>query len=103
MSVTLIISCHGRGTPWTWATTESWRIRHAMVTKGSMLPAEEHLGRWVERNCASSPLIAEACDRAGMVHDLSASQQIAAWAYEQAAASGGALWRGAGCPRYDNG
>jgi hypothetical protein len=61
--------------------------------KGSMLAAEEHLGRWVERNRAYAPLIAEACDRAGMVHDLPASLQIASWAYEQAAAAGGALWR----------
>src|SRR5437660_1027249 len=56
--------------------------------KGSMLAAEEHLGRWVERNRAHALVIAEACCRAGMVHDLPASQQIAAWAYQQAAATG---------------
>ena len=56
--------------------------------KGSMLAAEEHLGRWAERNRAYAPVIAAACDRTGMVHDLSTSVQIAVWAYEQAAAAG---------------
>lgn len=64
--------------------------------KGSMLAAEDHLGRWVQRNRAYAQVIAAACDRAGMVHDLSASHQIAAWAYEQAAAAGGVLWRARG-------
>ena len=56
--------------------------------KGSMLAAEEHLSRWVERNRVYAPVIAEACDRVGMVRDLPAPLQIAAWAYEQAAAAG---------------
>jgi hypothetical protein len=58
-----------------------------------MLAAEEHLSRWVERNRVYAPVIAGARDRAGMVHNRPASRQIAAWAYEQAAVAGGALWR----------
>jgi hypothetical protein len=33
-----------------------------------MLAGEEHLGRWVERNREYALVIAEACDRAGMLH-----------------------------------
>jgi hypothetical protein len=61
-----------------------------------MLAAEEHLGRWAERNRAFGPVIASACDRVHMMHDLVASVQIAAWAYEQAGAAGGMLWRARG-------
>jgi hypothetical protein len=42
-----------------------------------MLAAEEHLGRWVDRNRAYAPVIAAACGRTGMVHDIRASKQIA--------------------------
>jgi hypothetical protein len=51
-----------------------------------MLAAEEHLGGWAARNSSFGPAIGEACDLALMMHDLGASAQIAAWAYEQAAA-----------------
>ena len=61
-----------------------------------MLAAEEHLGRWAERNRAFGPVIADACDRVRMMHDLGASVQIAAWAFEQTVASGGVLWRARG-------
>ncbi len=64
--------------------------------KGSMLAAEEHLERWAERNRKFGTMIGEACDRARMVHDLEASVQIAAWAYEQAEAVGGVFWRAKG-------
>jgi hypothetical protein len=53
-----------------------------------MLAAEEHLGRLAERNRAFGPMIADACDRVRMMHDLRASVQIAA--------SGGMLWRARG-------
>ena len=43
-----------------------------------MLAAEEHLSRWVERNRAYAPVIAERAIRAGIVHNLPASLQIAA-------------------------
>jgi hypothetical protein len=68
--------------------------------KGSMLAAEEPLGRWAERNRTFGPVIAEACDHVRMVHDLGASVQIARWAYEQVVAAGGVLWlaRGALVP-----
>jgi hypothetical protein len=70
-------------------------IAHAACNgaKGSMLAAVEHLGRWAERNRISGPVIEAACDCAGMMHNRQASAQIAAWAYEQEAAAGGALWR----------
>jgi hypothetical protein len=43
-----------------------------------MLAAEEQFARRVEPNRTYAPVIAEACDRAGMVHDLPASLPIAA-------------------------
>lgn len=64
--------------------------------KGAILAAEEHLGRWAERNRDLAAALEEACDRVRMTHDLNASRQVAAWAYEQAAASGGLLWRSRG-------
>jgi hypothetical protein len=68
--------------------------------KGSMLAAEEHLGRWTERNRTFGLMIGKACDDARIMHDLGASLQIASWAYEQTAAAGGVLWlsRGAIVP-----
>jgi hypothetical protein len=60
--------------------------------KGSMLAAEEHLGRWVDRNRTMGTEIENACDTAGMTHDYDASMQIATWAYEQEATAGGVVW-----------
>lgn len=62
------------------------------LAKGSMLAAEEHLDRWTQRNLSVGSEIAETCGRTGMMHDLPTSLRIAAWAYEQTAASGGLLW-----------
>ena len=98
---TFIISCHGRGTQWTWATTSSWRIRHAMVPKGSMLPAEEHPGCWVERNCAYSPLIAEACERPAP-HDLRYRSRLRPGRTSRLSLGGSIVARGR-VPRSDNG
>jgi 5-methylcytosine-specific restriction endonuclease McrA len=62
------------------------------LAKGSRLAAEEHLARWARRNVSFGADIAAACDEVGMMHDLVASVRIAAWAYEQTAASNGLLW-----------
>jgi hypothetical protein len=69
-------------------------VAHASCNgaKGSMLAAEEHLGRWAERNRTFGSVIGESCDSVRMMHDLRASLQITAWAYEQAATAGGKLW-----------
>jgi hypothetical protein len=60
--------------------------------KGALLAAEPHLARWAERNRDAGLALGEACDGARMLHNLEASEQIAFWAYEQAAAVGGRLW-----------
>ena len=62
------------------------------AAKGSMLAAEEHLGHWAQRNLSFGAVIAEACDRKGIMHDRPASVRIAAWAYEQTETTGGLLW-----------
>jgi 5-methylcytosine-specific restriction endonuclease McrA len=62
-------------------------------SKGALLAAEDHLGRWFERNRSFGAQVSEACNRVKMTHDLNASQQITVWAYEQVAAAGGKLWQ----------
>jgi hypothetical protein len=62
-------------------------------SKGALLAAEDHLGRWFERNRSFGAQVSEACNRVKMTHDLNASLQITVWAYEQVAAAGGKLWQ----------
>ena len=57
-----------------------------------MLAAEEHLASWAERNVRYGGQISEACGRTGIAADLSASIQIARWAYTQAFETRAQTW-----------
>lgn len=58
--------------------------------KCDRLPAFDHLARWTQRN-ADGTLAAE-LDRAGLPHDRTATERVAAWAYGGAERSNTQLW-----------
>jgi 5-methylcytosine-specific restriction endonuclease McrA len=60
--------------------------------KGSMLAAEDHLVRWIERNRTHSAVIQSRCAAANVGADANAAIQIARWAYGQAFAAGSMTW-----------
>ena len=62
------------------------------MPKGSMLPAEDHLARWVERTRSHSAVIQNRCATANISADANAAIQIARWAYGQALAVGSMTW-----------
>jgi len=62
------------------------------LQKGNKLAASEHLCRWVERNRAQRAFLAEEFDRRKIVHNLEASEKVAAWSYSQAAGAGALAW-----------
>jgi 5-methylcytosine-specific restriction endonuclease McrA len=62
--------------------------------KGDRLAAEEHLGRWSERNAAHADVLGERFLEAGVPADLAASTSVARWAYEEVERIGGTVWVG---------
>lgn len=61
--------------------------------KADRLAALEHLERWCERNDQHGGELATAFQEKYIFHDLRASQQITAWAYQQAQVSGSLMWK----------
>jgi hypothetical protein len=61
--------------------------------KKDLLPCEEHLESWCERNAAHGSELASRFDEKGLLHDLGASLHVTRWAYAQAEASGAQVWR----------
>ena len=60
--------------------------------KSDMLAAEDHLKRWTERNVGRGDELASAFDERKVLYDLSATHQIARWAYGQVHRAGGQVW-----------
>lgn len=61
--------------------------------KSNLLAAEEHLGRWSERNALGRQLQDLFGERA-IAHDLGATNRVAEWAYGQVENAGGQVWVG---------
>jgi hypothetical protein len=61
-------------------------------SKSDHLAAEPHLARWLERNEENARMLLDGFREAGLLHDLSASESIALWAYAQAERIGGRVW-----------
>jgi hypothetical protein len=62
------------------------------AAKSDHLAALPHLENWVTRNDAAGGWLAQEFDRKGLLHDLEATQEIACWAYAQAATVDGRVW-----------
>jgi hypothetical protein len=60
--------------------------------KSDRLPAFKHLASWCDRNVEAGSLLADRFDEKGLLHDLTASRQITAWAYRQAQESEAQVW-----------
>lgn len=60
--------------------------------KSDHIASAEHRGRWNERNRVHSQTLALEFDRLGILHDLTKTQQIVGWAYEQTWKAGGMTW-----------
>ena len=60
--------------------------------KSDYLAAEEHLGRWIERNQTHQDELQARLAAATLPHDLSASVRVTEWAYEQTQKSQGQVW-----------
>lgn len=60
--------------------------------KGDRLAAVSHLENWCERNARHGTALAEEFGERNVVHDLSASRQIAAWSYGQAQTANSLVW-----------
>ena len=61
-------------------------------SKRDYLAAENHLGDWFERNEREYDALLQFFDERGIIHDISASKQIACWAYEQASHANAHVW-----------
>ena len=60
------------------------------------LPAYDHLAAWTERNTKFGDQIGNAMRERGIVADLTVSNHVARWAYEQTESADGLTWvRGA--------
>jgi hypothetical protein len=66
--------------------------RKCNQAKGDRLGAIEHLRRWVVRNRSREGELAAAFDAASLVHGLSTSETVAAWAYGQAEVADSQVW-----------
>lgn len=66
--------------------------RKCNQAKGDRLAAVDHLRRWVQRNRAHELELAAAFDAASLVHGLTTSETVAAWAYGQAEATDSQVW-----------
>jgi hypothetical protein len=62
-------------------------------SKTSRLADVPHLERWCERNELMGPMLREAFDVRGLLHDINASRAITRWAYALAADSDSPVWR----------
>jgi len=60
--------------------------------KSDHIAAEEHLRAWIEQNREHAPEIGKRLTEAALPHDLSASERIAEWAYEQTEQASGQVW-----------
>lgn len=60
--------------------------------KRDRLPACEHLAAWTERNAQFSAQIGDAMLERGILADLTVSNHVTQWAYEQAEVAGGLTW-----------
>jgi hypothetical protein len=61
--------------------------------KFNLLEAEEHLGRWAERNAGpGGQELGEVFVERGILHDLGATNRVARWAYGQVESAGGQVW-----------
>jgi hypothetical protein len=61
-------------------------------SKSDYLAAEDHLGKWQERNRVYCDELVTRFAAAEVVSDLPASIRIARWAYEQTEQAGGQVW-----------
>jgi HNH endonuclease len=61
-------------------------------SKSDLLAAEQHLDKWVGRNQRLGEDLNEGFERFGVVHDLTATLQVATWAYGQVHAAQGQVW-----------
>lgn len=62
------------------------------ANKSDSLAAFEHLQRWCDRNLEHAHQLADRFDEKAIAHNLSASWQIARWAYEQAESARAQVW-----------
>jgi hypothetical protein len=60
--------------------------------KSDYLAAEDHLARWSERNRLNGEELLVRLREAALPCDLSASVQVAQWAYEQTEKANGQVW-----------
>jgi hypothetical protein len=60
--------------------------------KSNLLAAEEHLGRWSERNTTLGDDLSDAFEERGILHDLGATNRVVEWAYGQVESAGGQVW-----------
>lgn len=60
--------------------------------KSNLLAAEEHLGRWTERNATLGGQLQDAFEEQRILHDLGATNRVARWAYTQVETAGGQVW-----------
>jgi hypothetical protein len=60
--------------------------------KSDLLAAEEHLGRWADRNRTLGAELASGFDARGVRHDLGATERVARWAYGAVQRAGGQVW-----------
>jgi hypothetical protein len=61
-------------------------------SKSDHLAAEPHLERWIRRNDLQGRALSEAFGSAGVLHNQSASHEIARWAYAQVQRIQGQVW-----------
>lgn len=90
---TWIISFPGRFTPWILATTLFSSTIPAAQQKSSRMAAGDHLERWLRRNADHGDELGARFDASGVIQKLSASLEIAEWAYSRACASGAMAWQ----------
>lgn len=61
-------------------------------SKRDFLAAACHLDRWHKRNQLYGKSLSQEFDTRGILHNLEATEKIAAWAYSQAQSAGANLW-----------
>lgn len=63
------------------------------LKKADRLAAIEHLERWCQRNEGYGDELTAAFAERNILHDLTASQRVTAWAYEQVQMADSLVWR----------
>lgn len=61
-------------------------------SKRDFLPAQQHLERWQKRNHDLGDSLSLEFDERGILHDVTATEKIAFWAYNQAEGAKSNLW-----------